>query len=167
MDCWIAGLLEAAISEVRAHNVHSILKVGLSINRGAVPVAQTVLSAVSQVGNLRARLDSDASLVFTPCRLPVGDTADCQSALQRCGSWPWAGPADKGAFHNRGAVSVAQTVLSAVSQVGNLRAWLYPDASLVFTPCRLPVGDTADCQSALQRWRFMAVGRSGGQGGFP
>ena len=42
-----------------------------------------------------------------------------------------------------GVVSVAQTALSAVSQVGNLRAWLYPDASLVFTP--------ADCQSAIRQ----------------
>ena len=60
---------------------------------------------------------------------------------------------------NPGAVSVAQTALSAVSQVGNLRAWPDPDASLVFTPCRLPVGDTADYQSALQRWRFMGRGQ--------
>jgi hypothetical protein len=44
---------------------------------------------------------------------------------------------------NLGAVSVAQTTLSAVSQVGNLRAWLDPDASLVFTP--------ADCQSAIRQ----------------
>jgi len=42
-------------------------------------VAQTVFSAVSQVRSLRAWLDSEASLVFTPCRLPVGDTADYQS----------------------------------------------------------------------------------------
>ena len=35
------------------------------------------------VGNLWAGQGSDAPLVFTPCRLPVGDTADCQSALRR------------------------------------------------------------------------------------
>src|SRR5580704_7982988 len=41
-------------------------------------------------------------------------------------------------------VGVAQTVLSAVSQVGNLRVVYRPRASPAFTPCRLPVGDTAD-----------------------
>jgi len=34
------------------------------------------MNRVAQVGNLLCR------------RLPVGDTADCQSALHRRGSWP-------------------------------------------------------------------------------
>jgi hypothetical protein len=39
---------------------------------------------------------------------------------------------------------VAQTVLSAVSQVGNLRTMYRPRTPPAFAPCRLPVGDTAD-----------------------
>ena len=75
----------------------------LSMNRGVVSVAQTALSAVSQVGNLRAWLDPDASLVFT--------SADCQSAIRQTPSrlpvcattlavhGPWASPADLETFH--------------------------------------------------------------------
>jgi hypothetical protein len=37
------------------------------------------MNRVAQVGNLLCR------------RLPVGDTADCQSALHRRGSWPVSG----------------------------------------------------------------------------
>jgi hypothetical protein len=99
------------------------------MGRGQDFVAQTVLSAVSQVGNLRAPPDTNVPLVSTPCRLPVGDTADCQSALRR--------------GFDVARNFVAQTALSAVSQVGNLRAPPDTNVPLVSTP--------ADCQSAIRQ----------------
>ena len=53
--------------------------VGASRHR---PRSADSLSAVSQVGNLLAVCNSDALPAATPCRLPVGDTAGCQPALQ-------------------------------------------------------------------------------------
>ena len=38
-------------------------------------------SAVSQVGNLRSAATSRRAIISPTCRLPVGETADCQSAL--------------------------------------------------------------------------------------
>jgi hypothetical protein len=92
---------------------------GLSLNRSVAAPRQSV--AISRCGSLRRSAETPLWFMATVCGQ----------------SWPSKLPM------NLGVVSVAQTVLSAVSQVGNLRAWLYPDASLVFTP--------ADCQSAIRQ----------------
>jgi hypothetical protein len=51
-----------------------------------------------------------------------------------------------------GALSTAPRAAAAVAETNCLlyRGWLVGQTLKSPTPCRLPVGDTADCQSALQ-----------------
>ena len=80
---WKFAALYRGAATTHGHSVRPKLAVETPMNLEAVSVAQTALSAVSQVGNLRAPPDTNVPLVSTP--------ADSQSAIRQAASLRYDG----------------------------------------------------------------------------